>query len=538
MKWVLAVIATVVILTAVAIAALPRLVDVPRVQALIATNASQALGRPVRFASVSVSVFPLPGVTLHQLEVAEDPQFGGKPFLTLDRGRLRLRIRPLLSGRIEFAELSLAKPVITVMRDARGRLNVATLGATSEPRPASRSPRSGSGGGGGTAALALPGSVKISDGVLMYVAEGAGAAPATYRVEHLDLVLDAAGPQIAFKGSARVMPGDLALKFTDGIVTVTPGQTLTGAPLRANVTLESANMSPLVASAAGPTLGVGGALKGALAVAGTVGAPTASGDITLSKLTVARTSPRCPEPKRRTLTVPSLSLKAAWRPGTFSAQPIQAELAKGTVNARLTADLERGARVRFDDLAVKALPLESVLVDFLCQGYAVTGPLDLAGALAFATARPLETLSGPGSFKIGAGKIVGRDALKLVGNVVRVGGTISSLLNADLPPTLFSSPVEFDSITGTYRITDGVATTRDLLYTSRAMKVAVAGDYVLASGAMNVDMVVNHGRGEVRARLTGTSASPSIRIVPSSVLRGIDQDKVETGLRDLLKRFR
>ena len=535
MKWVLAGIATVVLLTAVAIAVLPRLVDVPRVQALIASNASHALGRPVRFASISVSVFPLPGVTLHQLEVAEDPQFGAKPFLTLDRGRLRLRLRPLLGGRLEFAELALAKPVITVVRDARGRLNVATLGATGETRAASRPGRGGA-ATSGPAALALPGIVKVSDGVLVY--EAHGAAPAAYRVERLDLVLDAAGPQIAFKGSAHVMPGDLALKFSDGIVTITPGQPLTAAPVRANVTLESGDVGPLAASAAGPALGIGGALKGALALAGTVGAPTASGEITLSKLTVARTNPHCPEPRRRTLTVPSLTLKAAWRGASFSAQPMQAELAKGTVTARLTADLEHGARVRLDDLAVKALPLESVLVDFLCQGYAVTGPLDLAGGLAFTTARPLDTLSGPGSFKIGAGKIVGRDALQLIGNVVRVGGTISSLLNADLPPALFSSPVEFDSITGTYRITDGIATTRDLLYTSRAMKVGVAGDYVLASGAMNLDMVVNHGRGEVRAKVTGTSGSPSIRIVPSSVLRGIDQEKVEGGLRDLLKRFR
>ena len=183
MKWVFAVIAAVVILTAVAIVALPRLVDVPRVQALVATNASHALGRPVRFASLSVSVFPLPGVTLHQLEVAEDPQFGAKPFLTLDSGRLRLRLRPLLSGRVEFAELVLAKPVITVMRDTRGRLNVASLGATGESRTASRPGRGGSGTAtGGGAPLALPESVRISDGVLVYVAQAAGAPPASYRV--------------------------------------------------------------------------------------------------------------------------------------------------------------------------------------------------------------------------------------------------------------------------------------------------------------------------------------------------------------------
>jgi hypothetical protein len=367
-----------------------------------------------------------------------------------------------------------------------------------------------------------------------------GAPPTRYRVEHLDLTLDGTSAQIGFKGAARIMPGDLSVKFSDGVVSMTPAPAhgLTDAPVRAKVSLESADVSPLAAAAAGSALGIGGALKGALAVAGTVGAPTASGDVTLTKLAIARTNPQCPEPKRRTLAVPSLSLNAVWRDGRLTAEPLQAALAKGTVNARLTADVTRGVHVRLDDLAVKAVPLESVLVDFLCQGYAVTGPLDLTGGLAFAAARPLETMSGPGSLKIGAGKIVGAQALRLIGNVVRVGSTVSALLNADVPASVFNAPVEFDSITGTYRITDGVATTRDLLYTSRAMKVGVAGDYALASGAMNLDMTVNHGRGEVRAKVTGTAASPAVRVVPSSVLRSLDQEKVESGLKDLLKRFR
>jgi hypothetical protein len=533
LKWVIAVVAAVVLLTAAAIVAVPRLVDVPRVQALVANNASHALGRPVRFASLSVSVFPLPGVTLHKLEVAEDPHFGTTPFLTLDSGRLRLRLRPLLTGRVEFAELTLATPVITVIREPGGRLNVATLGTSSEPRPAPRAPRASTGAAG--AALALPTSVKISDGVLVYVARG--AAPMQYRVEHLNLAFDAAGPQVAFKGTARLTPGDVALKIADGLLTVTPTQALAAAPVRAKVTVEGNDVSPLVAAAVGPAPSVAGAVNGTLAIAGTVGAPTASGDVKLTKLQVARTSPQCPAPKRRTLSIPTVSLSTGWRAGQFTAQPMQAEMPKGTITARLTADVVRGMRVRVDGLAVKALPLESVLVDFLCQGYAVTGLLDLVGALTFTTTKPLETLSGPGSLKIGAGKIVGKDALNLIGGVVRVGGAVSSLLNADLPPARFASPVEFDSITGTYRITDGVATTQDLLYTSRAMKVAVAGDYVLASGAMNLDMTVNHGRGEVRAKVTGTAAAPSIRIVPASVLRNLDREKVESGLRDLLKRF-
>jgi uncharacterized protein YhdP len=133
---------------------------------------------------------------------------------------------------------------------------------------------------------------------------------------------------------------------------------------------------------------------------------------------------------------------------------------------------------------------------------------------------------------------VGAQALRLLGEVVRVGSTVSSLLGGDVSAASFASPVEFDSITGSYRIVDGIATTRDLVYTSRAMKVTVAGDYVLASDVMNLDVGLQQGRNSVRAKVTGSAASPVIRIVPGSVLRGIDQDRIERELKDLLRRFR
>jgi hypothetical protein len=439
---------------------------------------------------------------------------------------------------VEFAELVLDKPVITVIRGAGGRLNVASLGASREPRGAPRTPRPGPAPSPAAAPLALPTAARIKDGTVIYFARGQTAAPVRYRVEGLGLTLEAAGPQIEFSGRARIMPGDLAVRITDGVVSVGPSHVLSESAVRATVALESGNVADLVAAVAGPSPSVAGAVKGTLAVGGTVAAPTAAGDVKLTKLTVARVNPQCPEPKRRTLSVPAVSLGAAWRDGRFTAEPLHAELPKGTVTARLRVDLEGGTRVRLDDLAVKGVPVESVLVDFLCQGYAVSGPLDLTGGLSFAAARPLQTLSGPGSMKIGAGKVVGKQALSLIGGVARVGGTVSSLLKTDVPASAFASPVEFDSITGSYQITDGIARTRDLLYTSRAMTVAVAGDYALASGAMNLDVVVNHGRGEVRASVTGTAASPSIRVVPASVLRSLDREKVESGLRDLLKQFR
>jgi hypothetical protein len=68
------------------------------------------------------------------------------------------------------------------------------------------------------------------------------------------------------------------------------------------------------------------------------------------------------------------------------------------------------------------------------------------------------------------------------------------------------------------------------------MKVAVAGDYALASGRMNLDMVVTTGKSELKAKVTGTSASPSVRVLPSSLLG--DPKAIDKGLGDLLRRLR
>ena len=533
-KWLLGVIATLVVLVIVAAAVVPYLVDTSRIQAYIATAAAQTLRRPVKFSSVWLRLLPLPVVELRGLEVAEDPSFGAAPFLRLDTGRVRLKLVPLLTGRVELGDVVLKKPVITIIQAVDGRLNISTLGTTTEPRPPSRPGRAT--GAPAAAAPVVVTRVQVDDGLVTYVARGKDEAPAQYRLSGVDLTLTGGGPQITFKGDARLQPSDVGLTVRDGIVAV-GARPLTEASLRGKVSIDGKDVAPLAAVAMGPTPALGGGVKGTLALGGTVGAPTAAGEITLAGLTVTQTNPRCPEPKRRTLTIPTVKLNAGWQDQRLSGKPLTATLGGGTITTQLTASLDRGVRVELANLGIKALPLEKVLVDYLCQGYAITGPLDLTGGLSFEARDMWNTLSGPGQLRIGSGKVVGSQALALIGGVVRVGGAISSILAADVPARVFDSPLEFDSITGTYTLTNGVATTRDLLYTSRAMKVAIAGDYGLATGRMDLDMTVTHSRGDLKAKVTGTTASPSIRVSPASVLRDVDPKKTEKGLKDLLKRF-
>lgn len=533
--WTIGVLVVVAVLAIAAIVGVPFVVDTPRVQTLIASSASQALGRPVKFASVSVAVFPRPAVELHGLEVGEDPHFGTAPFLRLDTGRLALRVRPLLGGRVEFGALTLTRPVIRLVQNPDGQLNVASLG-TAEPR--ARPGRGGGAVGGGTGAAVLAAHVRIEKGAVTYVARGGADALTRYRVEDLDLTLTA-GPTLLFEGGAQVKPGDLAVKIAEGRLVTNDARSLAEAPVSARVTVDGKDIAELIAVAAGPGASVSAPIRGTLTLGGTLGAPKAAGTMDFGSPRITQVVEACPEPKRRTLALGGFRLDgAAWEDSRLRSRPVTASVGRGTISARLTATLDRGVRVELGELTVRALPLEKVLVDFLCFGYAVSGPLDLTGALAFGSADLWNTLSGTGKLRIGPGRVVGPQALALIGGVVRVGGAISSLLRVDVPTSLFASPLEFDSITGTYQIARGVVTTRDLLYTSRVLKVAVAGEYGLASGRVNLDMVVNHGRGEVMAKITGTAASPSIRVDPSSIVGTIDRKKVESELKDLLKRLR
>ena len=74
------------------------------------------------------------------------------------------------------------------------------------------------------------------------------------------------------------------------------------------------------------------------------------------------------------------------------------------------------------------------------------------------------------------------------------------------------------------------------------MQVSVAGRYGLVDEQMNLDVVMKAGRGEIAAKVTGSAASPSVRVNPSALLKGKRLERgareLERGVRGLLERLR
>jgi len=531
MRWLLGAAGALLVLVLAALAAVPWLVDTPRVQTYLAGAASQALGRPVKFASLSVSAFPVPAVRLRGLHVTEDPRFGGGPFLTVAEGRIRIKLLPLLSGRVELADVTLDGFVLSVVEDA-GQWNVATLGpAAAAGRSAARGgPLPGAGSAaGGVAGIAALSRVQIVNGVVHL--QRRHAAGGDVRLEGVNLTVAPAGrPDVlGATGEAVSRPGGVRLRLVDATVTPSAGRPMAEAAVKASIDVEADDVAPLAATVvASPR--VAGALKGTVRVRGSLGRLQAEGELRTARLVLSQSPSRCPAPGPRELALEGVRLPLALAPGGLDAAPVQARASDGTVSFALSLRLAPSPLVVLQDITVKGVELKPILADYLCQPYAVSGPLDLAGVAVLDPGDPWRTLQGGGRFRVGRGQILGLAMLGLVNEAARIGTELAARALADRRSWSLDAPPDFESITGTYRIRDGVLSTQDLRYESRRLAGAAAGTYRLTDGRMDMAVTLTQGRSQVRARVSG--APDSVVIVPTGVTAGD-----AAGVRRILERL-
>ena len=106
---------------------LPPYINVSRLQRSVARNISASLGRPVHFDNITLNLLPIPGFTLQNFVVDEDPGFGSEPILRASQVRANLRLRSLWSPHVEFSRIALTDPSVNLVRSANGQWNIEEL---------------------------------------------------------------------------------------------------------------------------------------------------------------------------------------------------------------------------------------------------------------------------------------------------------------------------------------------------------------------------------------------------------------------------
>jgi hypothetical protein len=374
--------------------------------------------------------------------------------------------------------------------------------------------------------------MRITDGQVRYARREDPGRAFVLRGITLDVEAGATAESLRISGRALGSPGDVALRLADGSVELGAGRPVGEVGIKAVVDVEVPDLGPLGALlVAAPTLS--GSARGRLTVGGTLLRPRATGEVRLERLLLAQDRPQCPAPTLRQLEIRDLRVPLAYDGQRVEGQPVQGRVAGGIVTGRVVYAFAPSPLVTLTGVQVQGLELSRVLVDYLCQSLAVTGPLELTGAATARPEDPLRTLTGSARVRVGAGKVVGADAVQLLSNVLKLGGAASALLRGDPRALVPADALEFDSITATVSVVNGMATTRDLAFAGRRLTLGGSGSYGLADGRVDASLTVTEGRTQVSARVAGVVPG-RLSVVPTGVSHG-GRDVIKRALERLFR---
>ncbi len=126
------------------IIAVPLFINVDSFRPDLEKKISAALNRQVHIGKLDASLLS-GGASASDITIADDPAFNKDPFLKAASVKVGVQLMPLIfSKQLKVTSLTIQKPDITLLKNAAGKWNYSTLGATAQrPRlnPQNRSLR-------------------------------------------------------------------------------------------------------------------------------------------------------------------------------------------------------------------------------------------------------------------------------------------------------------------------------------------------------------------------------------------------------------
>jgi uncharacterized protein involved in outer membrane biogenesis len=485
---------------------LPFLIDLPHVQSLLRVEASRLLDRPVHFEHVSLSLWPLPAIRVRGLTVADVPGFGPDPLLSVEDARVRVRLLPLLRGRLSFGDVTLTRPRVVVEQRRDGVWNL---------------PAPGGGRTGSAAPVALVSRMRLEDGrVEIRLPAETGAPSVAHLVDRIDLMLEDLGwtVPIRLRATARLPGGGLVAGLDGHIGPLTAA----GADLAALPARLTARFTAEETRAAASGLGLAGRGDGEIHVEGPLGNMSGGGQLRFTRLTVTHSSPTCTRREPRPLVLEAVELPVRIAGPKVTVEPFALRVAGGTVRGSARLSWRAGVPgVRLADVRVQAVSAEPVLVDFLCEPYAVTGRLDGTGEIEFSGTGPelLRTARGAWQVEVGAGRLVGPAALTLLSGAIRVGSALYSVTHLDAPTGLLASPIEFQSLVAAGTTGDGQLRVSRLAMQGQRLRVTGGGTYGLLDTRLDFKLDVQSGRSTFGVKIGGTAREPTYTAEPRGLIK-------------------
>jgi len=204
-----------VVFLVAAILSLPFLIDLNKYQDQYKPLIEEALNRKIVLKDIRLTIWPRIGVRVAGFTVQDDPAFGTGPFASLTSLDVGVKLTPLLSKKVEVEEITLRDPLITIIKNRKGEMNLSTIGpktpaASSPEQPEAPSPPTGN--PLQVLALLAVDRVSITGGTLTYRDEST-TNPTEYQVNNLEVLLNSVhlGETPTLHLAATVQPYNIPL---------------------------------------------------------------------------------------------------------------------------------------------------------------------------------------------------------------------------------------------------------------------------------------------------------------------------------------
>jgi len=131
MKRLLTVVGIVVAVLIILVVAAPLFINVDSFRPSLEKSLSASLNRQVQIGKLSASLFS-GGASASQISISDDPAFSKGPFLQAGSLKVGVHLIPLIfSKKLEVTGITVERPEIVLLKNAAGKWNYSTLGASS-----------------------------------------------------------------------------------------------------------------------------------------------------------------------------------------------------------------------------------------------------------------------------------------------------------------------------------------------------------------------------------------------------------------------
>jgi AsmA protein len=207
----------VLVLVVILVLALPFLIDLNKYKDQYQPVIEEALNRKIQLQDIRLTIWPRIGARVAGFAVMDDPAFAAGPFASLTSLDVGVKLLPLLSRKVEVEEITLRDPVITVIKNKNGVVNVSTIGPKGPAKPEAPKPETPvqpSGSPLQALALLAVDRVAITGGKLTY-RDLSTSKPTEYVINDLEFLLQSVhlGETPSLHLTATVQPFNLPVKL-------------------------------------------------------------------------------------------------------------------------------------------------------------------------------------------------------------------------------------------------------------------------------------------------------------------------------------